>query len=406
MPSGIRLRPGHVLAAAIAIAPVLAAVAPLGLAPLFVISAAASLFIGLRCRTLYSPSLFLVVFGCAMIVWGTMTGFWSIDSATTWKFIPRFVVELVCGIVLLLTALRLDREGRELFERWLLIGFAIGTTLFAIEILTSGTISESLRLMVGREPREFTAASLNRGSATLAAFAFPAALAIYRRYGPMTAIGCLILVLVIMHGVQGEKAILGLVAGGAVALLTLLVRQRFAAIMAALLVLLVLTGPLHSSILASIPGPWTTSESPSVRHRLLIWRFVSDRIYERPVIGWGLDASRTMPGGKDGPMTGTELLPLHPHNVLLQLWLELGGIGIVILSAGLAAGVLKLRRILPEPAHLAFALGGVAAAAAMASIGYGAWQTWWLSSLWLCGISLAALGTGSARTSPTDSHDP
>ena len=35
----------------------------------------------------------------------------------------------------------------------------------------------------------------------------------------------------------------------------------------------------------------------SAGHRLEIWHFAGQRIAERPLLGWGLDASRAIPGG-------------------------------------------------------------------------------------------------------------
>ena len=92
---------------------------------------------------------------------------------------------------------------------------------------------------------------------------------------------------------------------------------------------------------------------PSAAHRLLIWDFVILRIAERPLLGWGMEASRSLPGhattppGGPGPLRPgwrrdarlagrrAELLPLHPHNGALQLRLELGWPG-VLLAALLA----------------------------------------------------------------------
>ena len=76
---------------------------------------------------------------------------------------------------------------------------------------------------------------------------------------------------------------------------------------------------------------------PSAAHRLLIWDFVVERIAERPLLGWGMEASRTIPGhaaspppallerfGLTGPAVAVwlpvaQMLPLHPHNGALQL---------------------------------------------------------------------------------------
>src|SRR5207244_777034 len=83
---------------------------------------------------------------------------------------------------------------------------------------------------------------------------------------------------------------------------------------------------------------------PSLRtsalHRLIIWRFATDHIAERPVLGWGMDASRELPGGKTSVRDYLDLppsivlegsvMPLHPHDAILQWWVELGIIGAVL----------------------------------------------------------------------------
>ena len=40
---------------------------------------------------------------------------------------------------------------------------------------------------------------------------------------------------------------------------------------------------------------------PSAAHRLLIWDFVIARIADRPLLGWGMEASRVVPGHRDHP---------------------------------------------------------------------------------------------------------
>jgi O-antigen ligase len=82
----------------------------------------------------------------------------------------------------------------------------------------------------------------------------------------------------------------------------------------------------------------------SAVHRFAIWHFAIDRIAERPLLGWGLDASRALPGGSDlieDPRLpelarmGGLWMPLHPHNPALQWRLELGLPGAArALSAG------------------------------------------------------------------------
>ncbi len=57
-----------------------------------------------------------------------------------------------------------------------------------------------------------------------------------------------------------------------------------------------LATPSYDTVLAlHAEAPWIKY---SGIHRLLIWRFAADHVAERPLLGWGMDSSRAMPGGK------------------------------------------------------------------------------------------------------------
>jgi O-antigen ligase len=120
----------------------------------------------------------------------------------------------------------------------------------------------------------------------------------------------------------------------------------------------------------------------SAGHRLLIWSFAGDRIAERPLAGWGLDASRAIPGGKDPIRPGQTWMPLHPHNAPLQLWLELGVPGAVLFAMVVALFWFALATV-AWPRLFAAAAGGSLMAALVASFAsYGIWEEWWLGTLW------------------------
>lgn len=127
----------------------------------------------------------------------------------------------------------------------------------------------------------------------------------------------------------------------------------------------------YEAIERAIPKSWSM--------RMGFWGHAFDWIGDRPLRGWGLDASR---------MFGPGII-LHPHDNALQVWLELGLAG-ALLAAGIwLAAVRRLAR--PEP--------DIAAAAATASasvyllfgaLNFGAWQEWWLALAALIAM-LAAL---------------
>ena len=113
--------------------------------------------------------------------------------------------------------------------------------------------------------------------------------------------------------------------------------------------------------------------------RLDIWRFVAARIGERPLVGWGLDASRIWPG----------TVPLHPHDGALQLWLELGAPGALL--AALVFGwifswlaAVRMR----DPSLAAAGAASTVAYVVIGALSFGVWQEWWLA---LGAIAWAAL---------------
>lgn len=114
--------------------------------------------------------------------------------------------------------------------------------------------------------------------------------------------------------------------------------------------------------------------------RMDYWSFAIDWIGDKPLRGWGLDASRMFAPG----------IKLHPHNGPLQIWLELGVIGAaaaVVLWSGL---FLKLER---RVADLGAAAGAAGASAYLtfAAVSFGVWQEWWLALGALVVVSAATV---------------
>jgi O-antigen ligase len=147
----------------------------------------------------------------------------------------------------------------------------------------------------------------------------------------------------------------------------------------------------------------------SSHHRMTIWGFTGRHIAEKPLWGWGMEASRAIPGAdeevqvwrydSDGQRTNVglkePLLPLHPHNAVLQVWLELGVPGAALLLAFLLVVLAAIAR-LPRIGRAA-ASGAVAGTFAIATVSFGFWQSWWQASMWLAAafLVLALHGVGA-----------
>jgi O-antigen ligase len=217
--------------------------------------------------------------------------------------------------------------------------------------------------------------------------------------GLVLAAGAVVLVLL-----PGEAAKLAVVAGGLAGGAALLAPRWTPRLLGGFLAIAILAMPavLGPLLAAGLPADCI---APSAAHRLLIWDFVTDRIAERPLRGWGMEASRDIPGHLDSPspealqrfhLTGpgaalwlptAKLLPLHPHNGALQLWLELGLPG-ALLGAALALLLGGAAARSPRPA---VATAVLAAASVTAMLSFGAWQEWWVGAELMALAAVAAL---------------
>jgi O-antigen ligase len=204
----------------------------------------------------------------------------------------------------------------------------------------------------------------------------------------------------------GDSAKIATVAGLGVAFLARL-RPVFATrAMAVGLALMFLAGPaLLAAALAR--GPDLSALPPSAAHRVLIWDFTLARIGERPWLGWGMDASRSLPGHRDTfdertldrfGLTAPEerirfgrhaaQLPLHPHNAALHIWLETGMVGAVLAAALLAALAFGLGA---TPSIASAGLGALASGIVTGFLSFGVWQPWWVATLMLAAVTFVAL---------------
>jgi O-antigen ligase len=138
----------------------------------------------------------------------------------------------------------------------------------------------------------------------------------------------------------------------------------------------------------------------SAAHRLLIWSFTGDHIAKRPLLGWGLDSSRAIPGGNQEVRSGQNWLPLHPHDAALQVWLELGAPGAALFALLVALFWLRLDRLSGPRIYAAAAGGSLTAALAPLFAAYGVWQEWWIGTLGLV-LFLILVMARAAETSAT-----
>ena len=122
-------------------------------------------------------------------------------------------------------------------------------------------------------------------------------------------------------------------------------------------------------------------------HRRVIWSFSKQKILENPLLGHGMFSSRAIGDQHKIKNHNNKMLsaiPLHPHNSILQLWLELGIIGIIlfyIILSNIINKIYEIKKI--NSKYAAFSLVSLFQIFLIGQFSYGFWQTWWISIIFI-----------------------
>lgn len=116
-------------------------------------------------------------------------------------------------------------------------------------------------------------------------------------------------------------------------------------------------------------------------HRQAIWGFVFDKAVEKPWFGWGPSMANYLPGADDKvPVLGQQFVPLHAHNWVLQLFNDVGAVGLAAALAALAAFLIGLERRFRAGDTAALVALGLAGAFFVSTLAnFSIWQGWWQS---------------------------
>ena len=357
--------------------------APLALAPGLVLAAIAAVIVGrAHDRVWPSPPRILVVLVALVVAWALASLLWTVDAAATLAKLPRFVGLALAGLVFVDMARGVQGDRLRICGRLALIGFVLALAVLSIERLADAPLR---RLWMGPSASSLDVLNtFNRSMSVIALLVWPAVLASWRRHRLAAAVMWVAALAVVMAFIS-DAAVVAMVLGAAAFAAVVALPRAAPVALAALLAAAVLASPL---VPLALPSPAELRQrapliSNSGYHRLLIWEFTAERIAERPLLGWGFNTSRSIPG-RDAMLDRNEqALPLHPHNAALQWWLELGLAGAALAAGVLVWTLLTIRRAPVAAVPKAAAAGLVLSAVTVSCLSYGAWQSWWMAALWL-----------------------
>ena len=380
-----RFHAGHWLGLALFLMAPLAVVAPKGEVVL-VMFVALPLLARAMSRGSYrqSPLSPLVVILVLLLLWGSASALWSIDSLASLYRAGTLALLAVAGVALLTAGDILVEEERRFARNATVAGLLIACVLLIVE-LSAGLPLNTLVQSAGNVPKPTI---LNGALSIVAIMAWPAALILRQNKGSLFSIALLLLAAVVLILGESNSARLAFGLAALIAALSLLQPAMARRAMIIIATLGILGAPLLPGTVLS-PERWAdvlSQTTDSAIHRLHIWQFSAERIAEKPLAGWGLDASRIIPGGDIEVIQDGASMQLHPHNAPLQVWLELGVPGAMGLAAIVLIALLSVRH-LPNDVQAA-SLATTTAALTIASLSFGIWQHWWLATLTLAAVSV------------------
>ncbi len=328
-----------------------------------------------------------------LLGWALCSVLWSIVPDETLSLLKSLAVIFLAALGAVAAASELEAHERRTVAGLALAGLGLGLVLLVIELAAGLPLANFLR---GPRPGlpQLELSILNAGLVALLIVVWPLALELGRRRAGAGALLLLLAGALVIWGVSASaKLALGLAA--VVGLAVFFGGRRALRIFAVLVLAGIVLAPL-------VPRTVLTPERfaanfPELRdsalHRVHIWDFSARNIAQRPLLGWGLDSSRAIPGGQIEAIEHGPYMSLHPHNAALQMWLELGLPGAVAFAALALIGLSAAGRL--DTWQRAAAAAALTAALGVASLSFGIWQNWWLATLALAAaITTALLGEG------------
>jgi O-antigen ligase len=322
--------------------------------------------------------------GALAVALGLVGALWSPVPERTIQTALNFAVLILPAAIVLLEPGR-DRLRDAVLPLWAAGGLALALLIAAVAEVASA---------LGTAPSIATV----KGYTFLALWVWPVAgalwLAGYRRRAALAILG----VAVASFASEADLSWTAAVVGGATfALATIAPEVTRRIVGPALLAVYALVLPFAVGSLHHWQSDLPAAVVGAASGRIDIWAHLSDLGWERPWFGWGMQSSGALPPipAVDPMAVYAGVRAAYPHNVPLQVRLELGVAGLALLAAIIVSG---WRAILALPRALTpFALAFAAGALWVSCISYNLWSdyTLFLFFMPIALFGIVATGRGS-----------
>ncbi len=309
----------------------------------------------------------------AFLCWGGISVFWANDVLMTLKIYAKVVFIMLGGVLWFSVYNQLDQEKKYIVKNIVFVASILllfSLLFFVINIKFSGNLYKVIAPHI---------------SPALVHASIACSLAIWAnlvKLHKLVRSSILILAIFTLQFASSDAAALGVFLGSSTLLMHKLLPKflRFMFIYGMPIVWFFMP---FTFCLFTVENyhQWASCLDPSYTHRLFIWNSVVNQIFERFWTGFGFGSSRF----KEFGLKAEEVLinignnqqildaPVHPHNYMLQIWLELGAIGVLLASL---LWIIYWNRQYQKVDSYCIAFWASTLCVAVTSISV--WQSWWL----------------------------
>jgi O-antigen ligase len=355
----------------------------------------------------FSKDPIVIVIG-ASLIWVLASSLWSINIGASLMLFAKLSSLTFLAYFLLKYVRELSDKQMYLLCKCFSVIYITCIFLLLEEGVSEGALGKPIMSLLGSE---FHMHVLNRGACILVVFywLFVSSL---ERLIQKTKIRCALSSLVLLllgyalSKQLSQSAMLGYLGGAVVFVVLSILRNYGKYLLQVGLVFGVLSNVfLFAKMDAETIAIRFDSLPDSAVHRLFVYDFVGEKATDKMLLGWGAGAARHVPGAADlvlstkvKTLPGWTNIPLHTHNNVSQIWLELGVSGVLLLCAFLYSLVTRIydqplakncEKITLASMLCAYMLVGL--------VGFGVWQPWWIATGIIASALAVAMRPASVR---------
>jgi O-antigen ligase len=319
-----------------------------------------------------------------LIIWALLTCIWSISPLDSVAGASRLILMMVLSNIILLKHNKLKIE-EGYFKKGIMASFVASIMIFLIEKFTHGAIIGYLRsIFQPYKDHYFYLFWLDRGCAMLSVFSWvPIYITVRDRSFIKAAVIYLATLFVLLIS-DSDSSLLAFICGGIAFAFSYFNKGKLRKLLSIFTIGYIFLMPAF----AKMQEPEYLAQHPvklpiSHVHRLFIWKFAMKESADTKFFGKGIDTSRAIEVSESDMVyyEGIKISPMprHPHNNVIQVYLELGIIGLILFGAFIWKLLDVFSNVSSRDKNYGSAIYGMFITYfVIGMIAFNMWQSWWI----------------------------